>query len=227
MADLRTRRTSKTLKLIISSIPSASKIPIVETPLINPIQGIPPPIDESLSICSATSELTCTEVELISMQAATRRIESEIQTAITEYKEINAEHLHKRNKSNRESSVITQELNIRKDSWKNMLEETLKKKSETREDKPPAETETLIDPENIFLQSRETIPMNIMGELTLLKNAINQMNDRLVCTEERISWKENENNSLKDAVVNLKDIINEKKTEKKANCAACSSCIMF
>ena len=200
MSERKMRRASKSLRLIVPIHPDHSKIPIEASLTSSQNEGVPPPIDAPSSISSPSSEVSCTEIEIISMQATTKKISNEIKEAITEYKETNTELMKNYYKTIGESVLATDELNIIRDSLRNALEETKKTKNEFKENLLRVESEVLIDTQNSFMNTGE-MPVDAIEELIKLKSAINMMNERLSFTEGKISFKDYENNSLKETVL--------------------------
>ena len=198
---------------------------IIKRLSVSPSQGVPPPFDQSSYLAEENSHgnsPSLTNIEVLSIKAATEALANELQMKILEYKENNQIHLEKKEKVIEESKTYSQEIDLMKHSLEEILIETIKTKEEIKEMRENIDSFTENETSSIHFTEQ------VSDQLKDLKNAIDFMNHRLSVTEEDIKSKTIENEELKTTMNKLKVCITHHKVLEKENLKSnCNACVVI
>ena len=198
---------------------------IIKRLSVSPSQGVPPPFDQSSYLAEENSHgnsPSLTNIEVLSIKAATEALANELQMKILEYKENNQIHLEKKEKVIEESKTYSQEIDLMKHSLEEILIETIKTKEEIKEMRENIDSFTENETSSIHFTEQ------VSDQLKDLKNAIDFMNHRLSVTEEDIKSKTIENEELKTTMNKLKECITHHKVLEKENLKSnCNACVVI
>ena len=204
---------------------------IIKRLSVSPSQGVPPPFDQSSYLAEENSHgnsPSLTNIEVLSIKAATEALANELQMKILEYKENNQIHLEKKEKVIEESKTYSQEIDLmtfRKvfcERMEEILIETIKTKEEIKEMRENIDSFTENETSSIHFTEQ------VSDQLKDLKNAIDFMNHRLSVTEEDIKSKTIENEELKTTMNKLKECITHHKVLEKENLKSnCNACVVI
>ena len=225
MNGVRNRRCSKTIRpLVVKTVNSRIT---VEEALDSPNQGVPPPIDQKLSIRfedSSSESNSCTDIEIMGMKSANQYLSAELKSKIAEYKNNSKIHINEQLKVIKKASSVQDELETIKGSLEEVLTETNRTKDQLKEMR---EIVDLSIGERSRDGKEKTGEEDGVPEIKDLISLVQNLNQRLNIYEEEIKSKEAENEYMKGTIEaihgNLIEIKNEKLIKRDGACK-CQIC---